>query len=205
MPRLRILLTAFVVLGALLASGCSGGSPSGTPTAAPTSGSIATLDTAAMRLVRVAFCDLVPTPAVELALGGSARSGQSWGNGQPLPVVTGHDVAHEFGCAWKGARKRSAQTWVFARTVDATYARALVRASGRAKDCSNKKGPAFGSPSVTQVCKLDGGVTRVRHAGLFGDTWLSCQVSGRSTTAYDVRRRTDDWCVSVARALDTGR
>jgi len=204
MPRPRIVILVIGLVGALTMSGCANDDPARTPTPAPTSTSITSLDTAGMRLVRVAYCDLVPAPAVELALGGTATSGRSWGNGQAIPVVKGHDVAHEFGCTWSGPRKRTAQTWVFARAVSNTYAAKLVRASARAPGCENREGPAFGSPSLTQVCTV-GGTTRIRHAGLFGDTWLTCQVSGKSSTSYDVRRRTDAWCVSVAQALDTGR
>ena len=66
-------------------------------------------------------------------------------------------------------------------------------------------GPAYGKPTVTQVCRRAGGEQRVRHAGLFGQTWLSCEVAAPSAEAAGIRDRADAWCVQVANALNTAR
>ncbi|MCZ4498766.1 MAG: hypothetical protein JWQ74_1319 [Marmoricola sp.] len=205
MPRPRFAVLVTLLAGALLLAGCSGADSSRTPVAEPVATSIAQLDPAAMHLVRVAFCDLVPTVGVTRALGGTATSAETWGNGEPIPVVAGTEVAHEFGCSWSGPKRRTAQTWVFARPVDAAFARRLISSQAAAGGCITSQDGRFGTPAVTQVCKLAGGTTRVRHAGLFGNTWLTCQVTGRSSTTYDVRRSSDTWCAGVATALDTGR
>jgi hypothetical protein len=58
------------------------------------------------------------------------------------------------------------------------------------------------------VCRLPDGETRVRHSGLFGQTWLTCQLSSTAPGASDsgpneMRRRADRWCVEVVNAVNT--
>lgn len=181
-------------------AGCSSDEPSAESTATPTP--IAKLDVGAVQLARATFCDQLPDTAVRRALGGDADSDESWANGDPLPGADGSgDVGHEIGCAWTGAGGSAARAWVFARPVDATLAGTLVGQAGRRKGCTAERTPTFGSPAVLQTCTLTGGVQRVRRAGLFGDTWLTCEVSG--TSAEPLRGRADDWCAAVVAALDT--
>jgi hypothetical protein len=198
----RGLVVALLVLAPLLA-GCSGSDDaSPEPTARPTP--IAKLDVAAVRLARAEFCDRLPGATVEAALGGKPDSDDSWGNGDPIPNASGEsgDVGHELGCAWTGPSGAAARAWVFARPVDAAFAGALVRQAGQQPDCTARQTAEFGSPAVLQSCTLPGDVQRVRRAGLFGDTWLTCEVSGRSDPS--LARRTDRWCAAVVAALDSG-
>jgi len=190
---------AALLLAPVLA-GCSSDEPAAEATAAPTP--IAKLDVAAVQLARATFCDRLPDAAVRRALGGDLDTDESWGNGDPLPGDDGSgDVGHEIGCGWTSAAGSSARAWVFARPVDASLAGSMVVQAGRLKGCTAERTPTFGSPAVLQTCTLTGGVQRVRRAGLFGDTWLTCEVSGPSSETP--RDRADGWCASVVAALDT--
>ena len=40
---------------------------------------------------------------------------------------------------------------------------------------------------------------RVRHAGLFGQTWLACEVEGPRVED----ERAEQWCVTLVNSLDT--
>jgi hypothetical protein len=198
-------LVAALLVVPLLA-GCSGSDDSSAEkTARPTP--IAKLDVAAVRLVRAEFCERLPDSAVEAALGGKPESDDSWTNGDPVPGSAGTaadsgsgDVGHELGCAWAGRDNTAARAWVFARSVDAGFAGALVQQAGQQQGCTAEQTPAFGTPAVLQTCTLPGNVQRVRRAGLFGDTWLTCEVSGVSSPT--LARRTDRWCAAVVAALD---
>ena len=192
---------AAVLLAPMLA-GCSSDEPSAKSTATPTP--IAKLDVSGVRLARATFCDQLPDAAVHRALGGEVDTDESWGNGDPLPGDNGSgDVGHEIGCAWTGASGSTARAWVFARPVDASLAGTLVGQAGRRKGCTAERTPTFGSPALLQTCTLTGGVQRVRRAGLFGDTWLTCEVSGASSEP--LRDRADGWCAAVVAALDVSR
>ena len=75
---------------------------------------------------------------------------------------------------------------MFARPVDAAFARTgRSRSSRQTEGCRTSPGPAYGDPSVTQTCRLPDGGQRVRHAGLFGQTWLTCEVVGRDPDDID--------------------
>jgi hypothetical protein len=192
---------AAVVL-ALLVTGCSE-EKKAAPEPAPTP--IARLDTAAMQVPRIEFCTLVPSSAVADALGGEPESDTAYGNGdeEQLPGM-GSDVVHEIGCSWVGEDGAAARAWVFARPVDPAFARSVIASTRKARGCRRVPGPAYGTPSVTQLCRLPGGGQRVRHAGLFGQTWLTCELAATAPEP-ELRARTDAWCVEVAGALDTAR
>ena len=152
----------------------------------------------------------MPDGAVSDALGGKAEDEASWSNGEEvaLPddgpdVPEGEDVVHELGCAWTGASGATARAWVFARPVDPAFARTAIRSGRGDRPCRTGSLPAFGSPGATQTCRLPDGRERVRHAGLFGQTWLTCEVVDDASKANDLRSRTDEWCVEVANALNT--
>ena len=187
---------------ALVATACSQGGTT-PPKAAPTP--LASLNTSAMQVPRIEFCRLVPSTAVRAALGSKPDSSTSYGNGDEvdLPGV-GKEVVHEIGCSWSTDAGASTRAWVFGRPVDAAYARTAIASSRSTKGCRVTPGPAYGTPSATQTCRLAGGVTRVRHAGLFGQTWLSCEVSDPAAQVAAVQARADRWCVEVANALNTG-
>jgi hypothetical protein len=194
------------LLLAPLAAGCSGsGGGAPEPTARPTP--IAKLDVGTLRLARADFCGRVPDAAVRRALGGKAEADGRWGNGDPVATDEGSgDVGHEIGCAWTGAGGAAARAWVFARPVDASSADGIVRAAGRQADCSAEPTPVFGAPALLQNCKLAGGLVRARRAGLFGDTWLTCEVTAPAATPEKQRTSTlDSWCATVVAALTTSR
>ncbi len=194
-----LLLTGVLVLSA---TGC-GGSGSAPPPPSPTP--IDRMTTSGKALPRLEFCSMVPDSAVEEALGGRADDHAAYGNGdRPAQRGVPHDVLHELGCTWTRSSGWAARAWVFAQPVERSLARRVVAAAGREGGCRTPSGPDFGDPSYTQVCGHKAGARRVRHAGLFGQTWLSCEVAGpRTTGAEQVRKRADAWCVSVANALST--
>jgi hypothetical protein len=200
--RIAAVGAALALAGSL--AGCSSGSDDRdvAPTAQPTP--IERLDTAAIRLARVKFCDLMPTSSVRRALGGDPTDDLTWGNGDPAPVDdTPADVAHEFGCSWTGPSGAVARAWVFARPVSADFATTLVRQSIHRKGCHTESTTTFGTPALLQTCTLPGGIERVRRAGLFVDTWATCEITAPATDRPQAR--TDRWCVAVVSALDAGR
>ena len=199
--RARRVVAALLV--APLLAGCSGSDdPPAESTARPTP--IAKLDVAAVRLARAEFCDRVPDEAIEEALVGEAEADDGWKNGDPVPGADGGsgEVGHEIGCSWTGSGGAAARAWVFARPVTADFAGLLVRQAGRQQGCTAEPTPTFGTPAVLQTCTLPDGAQRVRRAGLFADTWLTCEVSGAA--APTLARRTDRWCAAVVSALDAG-
>lgn len=189
------------LLVAPLLAGCSGSDDaSRRPTPSPTP--ISKLDAGAVRLARADFCGRLPGATVAAALGGKATSHESWGNGDPVPgAAAGEsgDVGHELGCAWTGADGAGARAWVFARPVTSAFATQLVARAEQQAGCTTDKSPIYGSPALLQTCALPNGSTRIRRAGLFGDTWLTCEVTG--TPAPDLAGRTDRWCAAVVSAV----
>jgi hypothetical protein len=187
------------VLAFPLLAACSGSGDTPPPaTSAPTP--ITKLDLSRLQVARVEFCDRVPDAAVRRALGGKAEADDSWRNGDPVPGPAGTgDVGHEIGCAWTGAAGAAARAWVFARPVTAELAGTLVAQAGRQPGCTGAAAPVFGRPALLQTCPESAGVERVRRAGLFGDTWLTCEVSGAAATRP--RARLDAWCAAVVGAL----
>ncbi|MDP1788725.1 MAG: hypothetical protein Q8K56_00210, partial [Rhodoglobus sp.] len=62
--------------------------------------------------------------------------------------------------------------------------------------------PAYGVPSLALVCE-DGGTRLRSYRGLFGDAWLTCQLSAPKTVTAAVQAdRASRWCVSVASAVE---
>lgn len=192
----------FLAAALLLLPGC-GGSESSPPPPSPTP--IDQLRTGGMKLPRLEFCGLVPDRAVRAALGGRAQQDARYANGDhPSEDGIPDDVLHELGCTWTGSSGWAARAWAFAQPVEAPLARRVVATADREAGCRTPSGPEFGDPSYTQVCVAKDGAQRVRHAGLFGQTWLTCEVAAPAgADAGQVRDRTDAWCVSVANALDT--
>jgi hypothetical protein len=198
-----------MVLGLLLLlAGCGGKGPStssGPKSAAPTP--ISQLNTRALHLARLDFCDLVPSAAVRDALGGGgAGSESSWRNGDPAQVEEGvSDIVHEYGCSWSRTGY-AASAWLFARSITRDYAKAVIDKTSHRRGCTATKGPNFGTPSQRQTCDLPDGSHRVRISGLFGDNWLSCQVTAPSAQPEStLGKRADRWCVQIANATNTSR
>jgi hypothetical protein len=188
---------------ALLVTGCSEEKKTSAPKSSPTP--LSNLNTTAMQIPRIAFCKLVPDGAVRAAVGGKPDSSKSYGNGDEVDVTgVGTEVVHEIGCSWSTDDGSSARAWIFARPVDAAFARQAIASSRKTEGCKVDDGPAYGEPSVTQTCRPPDGSTRVRHAGLFGQTWLTCEVTDPGNEVASVRERADAWCVDVVNALNTG-
>jgi len=200
---LRLLVTvAGAVLVAALASGCNG-SHHRTAATTPTPTPIARLHAGDVQLVRAPFCDRVPASAARRALGGAVDTHDTWGNGDPIPGSSDSgDVGHELGCAWTGASGSAARAWVFARPVTTDLAATIVAQAGTQPGCKAEPATVFGTPAVLQTCSLTGGVQRDRRAGLFGDTWVTCEVAGPASS--DPRTRLDAWCAQVVAALGAG-
>jgi hypothetical protein len=203
---MRTLGAVALAIGLLVGQAGCGKDPTdqtGPKTAAPTP--ISQLNTDALKLARVDFCDLVPSRAVRDALGGGgAGAEKSWRNGDPAEVEDGvSDIVHEYGCSW-ARTGYAASAWLFARSITPDEARAVIAKTSRRKGCTSTAGPHFGTPSQRQTCKLPDGSTRVRIAGLFADNWLTCQVSGPpGQPDGTVGQRADAWCVQVANATNT--
>jgi hypothetical protein len=197
----RAAITALVVaVLALGATACDSGEPRTAPTAPPTP--LAQLNGTAMDIPRIDFCSLVPKVAIRQALAARRWDGEKWGNGDKADVAGTTDVVAEHGCRWRSSAGTSqAAAWVFAGPADQTLAHRVIRQSRTTTACHLVAGPTFGDPSLTQVCQVPGSV-RVRHAGLFGDTWLTCEVVA-ATSVASVRARADAWCVEVANTLNT--
>ncbi len=167
---------------------------------------MADLNAKAMVVPRIEFCPLVSDAAVHDALGKDPDSKTSYGNGdeQQLPGV-GKEVVHEIGCSWSTENGASARAWIFARPGDEAYARTVIASGRRTEGCRSTRGPSYGDPSETQTCRLPDGSQRVRHAGLFGQTWLTCELTATDPAAKGtLAKRSEQWCVEVANALNTG-
>jgi hypothetical protein len=157
-----------------------------------------------MQIPRIEFCKLLPASAVTAALGGKADSAASYRNGDEVDLSdVGKEVVHEIGCSWSTDAGATARAWVFARPVDAAFARTAIASSKETSGCRVAPGPAYGDPSVTQTCRQTDGSVRVRHAGLFGQSWLSCELTDPTGPVGPVRHRADRWCVEVVNALNT--
>jgi len=201
--RRPILAVPMALLALALVTGCSEDAKS-TPDPAPTP--IASLNTVEMELPRIEFCQLIPDGAVEDAVGGKPASDSSYGNGDVVEMAgVGKDVVHEIGCAWTGDDGTAARAWVFARPVNTAFARSVIASGEKTKGCRTIAGPPYGKPATTQVCRTADGKQRLRHAGLFGQTWLTCELATAKAEETELRDRTDTWCSEVANALNTAR
>jgi hypothetical protein len=208
-----------VLLAAVLASSIAAGactlspeaSQEPSPKVAP---SDADLDLSGVPVQRAGFCDLLDGDDVAQALEGPVRDTAHYGNGDEVEVRPGLvDVSHEFGCVFEGPAGKVARAWVFARPVTAPEARTLVRRARRGGDCAFPESVRFGAPTLTSVCKVAGPppeeapTVRARLEGLFGDSWVGCEISeplvrseGTSGRA-DVVQRADQWCTEVVTTI----
>ena len=201
--RRPIVAVPAALLALVMLTGCSE-EEKATPDPAPTP--IASLNTVEMELPRIEFCQLVPGEAVEDAVGGKPASDSSYGNGDVVEMAgVGKDVVHEIGCAWTGEDGTTARAWVFARPVNTAFARSVIASGRKTKGCRTIAGPPYGKPAATQACRTADGKQRLRHAGLFGQTWLTCELATTEVEQGELRDRADTWCSEVANALNTAR
>lgn len=154
----------------------------------PLADRLASADTTTMTVRRTAFCSALPGATVAAALGAAVDAHTTWQPGQRVRLGKAEDVADEYGCSWTTASGATARAWVFAPPITADRAAALAKAAPAG--CRPAAAmPAFGAPTSALRC---GGRTLVR--GLFGDAWLSCELTGHDV---DLVGR---WCLAVARA-----
>ncbi len=212
----RRIIGATLLTAALALAGCT--SSPDEPAAAPTTPPRPTgahLDLSRLPVHRSEFCHVLAGDDVEQALGGTVLATGHYGNGEEAELTAGYvDVAHEYGCVYEGTGGSTATAWVFARPVDAAEARSLVRLERRQEGCAYPPSVQFGTPGLTSVCEVPGAAGgepvrfRARLAGLFGDTWVGCEVAeplDRSATAAvhrgDVVQRAEQWCTEVVTAM----
>jgi hypothetical protein len=201
--RRPILAVPAALLALVVLTGCSEDKKAA-PDPAPTP--IASLNTVEMELPRIEFCQLVPDKAIEDAVGGKPASDSSYGNGDEVEMAgVGKDVVHEIGCSWAGEDGTTARAWVFARPVNTAFAQSVIASGRKTKGCRTIAGPPYGKPAATQVCRTADGKQRLRHAGLFGQTWLTCELATTKADPAELRELTDAWCSEVANALNTAR
>jgi hypothetical protein len=164
----------------------------------------ADLDLSNVPLPRSPFCALVDDEEVGVALGSRARDSEAYGVGDRVELADGvRDVSDEYSCTWTGAGGAEARAWVFAPAVSPRQARAWAADAREQDGCEDLAGrTTYGRPGLTRVC-ADAGTVTASLRGLFGDAWLTCEVSDRAA-ADDVRARAEQWCVHVATTIGAG-
>lgn len=172
---------------------------------------LASFDTSGLVIERGDFCSRVSLVAVMDALGAEPTRDAAYGNGARVRLGGDvRDVTHEFGCRF-GVGRREVAGWVFVPPVTVERARDYVAEARAEEGCEPMPdAPAFGRPSVAVRCSDAGetpGVTQVRFAGLFGDSWLSCSLQQPTADGGDGDAAPDSliiaagrWCVAVATA-----
>ena len=158
------------------------------------------LDLSNVPVARRPFCDALQPDDVRAALGGPVRGSTHYVPGQLASLGPGlRDVAHEYDCTFRGDAGAEARTWVFAAPAGRPLAASMTRTARDRPGCLLvPRAPTFGRPGVTTDCPAARGAGRtVSLRGLFGDAWLTCQLTSRAAEP-DVVRRAERWCVTVA-------
>jgi hypothetical protein len=125
----------------------------------------------------------------------------SYGPGDRVSLAPGvTDVAHEFGCVL-GSDAGEAKVWVFTAPVTESEARTMVEDVGGQRGCSYPEGALqYGTPGVVSVCRLPGEQVQATARGLYGDTWLACQLTVEADPE-EALSRAEPWCLHVATTL----
>jgi hypothetical protein len=166
------------------------------------------LDLSNLPVARSLACESLHDRELVAALGADVVDRDDYTSGDTIEIAPGvTDIAHEDGCVFT-AGDAEARVWVFAAPVGTPEARRLVRETRGVRGCTfPRDGTGFGSPGLTSVCPVrprDGEPPAVAATlrGLFGDAWLSCQLSGPASEGpAAVLQRADRWCVHVATTL----
>ena len=194
-----------VTVGVLVVDGDTPAPPP--PAAAPPPVTLSSLDTSELLVARTDFCTTVPEESVAEALAGAAAEVVAYGNGRRARIVGSlRDVAHEFSCAWSAEDGTVARAWVFAPPVTSERAATLVGSARQDQGCEPlADAPSYGAPSVALAC-TDGGTRRQSFRGLFGDAWLTCQLTAPAAVPVaELTERTSRWCAAVVQsAAPTG-
>lgn len=195
---LRLLVVAVVVTVAVVAVGtylrtpprqAAAPPPRPAPPApvVPLSAPLSSVNTTMMTVQRAPFCDRLAPSDLTAALGGPVRHISSYSAGQRTSVGGVTDVVDEYGCRWSASR-RQARAWVFAAAVTPQWAHQL--AATAPAGCHALHGLQYGAPSAAFACG-----DAVRLQGLFGDAWLTCELSADADLA-------GRFCLAVARAAE---
>jgi hypothetical protein len=161
------------------------------------------VDLSGLPIPRSSPCARVDDRDLVLALGGPPTGRVSYGPGRRATLAPGvTDVSQEYSCAFEAPAAR-ARVWIFAAPVDVGLAHRVIKRARAVKGCTSPADtPAYGEPSLTEVCSTDPAGTTASLRGLFGQTWLSCQLSLPPPAGSDtVLRRAERWCVHVATTL----
>jgi len=155
---------------------------------------------------RLDECAVLDGDPVREVLGAPVSLRQTYASGDRVEVSPGvTDVVAEDGCVFRSPGA-DARVWVFSAPVGTAYARTLVRQARRTPGCTPRgDATGFGEPTLTDVCRDgDPATTTATLRGLFGDAWLSCQLSVEDERAEEVLDRAQTWCVEAAVTLGSG-
>lgn len=187
-------------------SGPAADAPASSPPTEPGAAlSDAALDLSNLPLPRAPFCDLVDDDEVPVALASPVEGSDAYGVGDRVELADGvRDVSDEYACRWTGTGGAEASAWVFAPAVSPRQASTWAADARKAEGCEGLPDrTTYGRPGLTRVCTGDGTVVASLR-GLFGDAWLTCQVSDDEAGPQgedDVRSRAEQWCVHVATTI----
>ena len=201
------LVAAVLLTGTAVAVGLVARSPDRTtvaprPTPSPTQ--LEDVDLSNLPIARGPFCDALDDGEVEDALGAELADTGHYDSGVRAAMSPRvRDLSHEYNCTFRAGTGAQARAWVFAEPVTPRVARTILRDTRGQKGCRPLAGaPTFGTPSDASRCRTRGGGRSVTLRGLFGDAWLTCQLSRPpSESAPETVRRAQQWCVRVATRL----
>jgi hypothetical protein len=171
---------------------------------------LSNVDLSGLPIARTSPCGRIDQDDAAAALGGPVSVAERYRPGDRVDLGRGlRDVSDEFGCTYRTGVGAEARVWLFAQPVDHSVASGIVREARAQKGCRPVgDGPAFGSPTATTTCATVHPRGRsVTLRGLFGDAWLSCQLTlpvGGSGGVADAETRAQRWCLAVATAAGSG-
>ncbi len=200
-PRLTLLAVPVLLLTAACTG--SGDTPEPVPPT-PSEVPLAQVDLAGLRPARAPFCDGLDAAAVSEVLGGRPRSTDAYRSGDTRRVAPGvRDVVHEDGCTFtRGSTEAAA--WVFAAPATRREARTWVADRAATQGCRATGEVSFGSPGSVLACAGTARgrtVRRISLAGLFGDAWLTCEVTRpRDESTRSTLEAAQRWCAGVVTA-----
>jgi hypothetical protein len=201
------LTVVLVGVGVTVLGGSDDDEPASTSEQPFTTTPLAGLDVADLTVARGPFCEALDERQVDAALGSAPAQTRTWGNGDRVALgAGGEDVSHEFGCQFDAADGTVARAWAFAPPVDTATAAILAQRATKARGCTaDPAAPPYGDPSLALTCQAADGTASASYRGLFGDTWVVCEVVRPAGATWDVADRAGRWCVGVVEGIDAAR